>query len=114
MLALQVFFLRVERDLIVGVALGFHFFTLLLPGNDDIASVSANIDDGAKVARGGVVEVASPPLVHLNRAVPTFGALRIDEFTAFLLDVICIFYLELSRNSIPIVTSTPSSSRSRR
>jgi hypothetical protein len=26
-----------------------HFFTLLLPGNDDITSVPANVDDGAKV-----------------------------------------------------------------
>jgi hypothetical protein len=29
----------VERELIVGGAVGFHFFTLLLPGIDDIAGV---------------------------------------------------------------------------
>jgi hypothetical protein len=28
----------VERELIVGGAVGFHFFMLLLPGNDDTAS----------------------------------------------------------------------------
>jgi hypothetical protein len=83
----------VERELIVGGAVGFHFFTLLLRGNDDIAGVPASIDDGAKVARGGVMEVSAPLLVHLNRAVPAFGTLRIDEPMAFLLDVICVFYL---------------------
>jgi hypothetical protein len=45
----------VERELIVGGAVGFHFFTLLLPSNDDIAGVPPSVDDGAKVARGGVV-----------------------------------------------------------
>jgi hypothetical protein len=46
---------------------------------------------------GGVVEVASPspPLVHLSRVVPVFGALLIDELMAFLPDVICIFYLDV-------------------
>jgi hypothetical protein len=34
-------------------------------------------------------------LVRLGRAVPVFGMLRIDETTAFLLDVIYIFYLEV-------------------
>jgi hypothetical protein len=74
----------------MGGAVGFHFFALLLPANDDIASVPANIDDGVKVARGGVVEVAC------------IDELRIDELTVFLLDV------------ISIVTSTHSSSGSRR
>jgi hypothetical protein len=27
--------------------------------------------------------------------VPAFNALRIDELTAFLLDVICLFYLDV-------------------
>jgi hypothetical protein len=31
-----------------------------LPGNDDIVGVPARVDDGAKVAHGGVVEVAAP------------------------------------------------------
>jgi hypothetical protein len=44
---------------------------------------------------GGVVEVASPPLVHLTRVGPAFGALHVDELTTFLLDVICIFYLDV-------------------
>jgi hypothetical protein len=85
----------VERDLILGGVVGFHFFALLLPGNDDIASVPTNIDDGAKVARGGVVEVAFPPLVRLYLTVPAFGVLRIDELMAFIVDVICIFYLDV-------------------
>jgi hypothetical protein len=79
----------------VGGAVGFHFFVLLLPGNDDIAGVPANVDDGTKIARVGIVEVATPLLVHLDRAVPALGALRIDEPTAFLLDVICVFYLDV-------------------
>jgi hypothetical protein len=47
----------VGRELIAGGAVGFHFFTLLLPGNDDIAGIPASVDDGVKVARGGVVKV---------------------------------------------------------
>jgi hypothetical protein len=85
----------VKRDLIVGGPVGCHFFTLLVPSNDDIASVPANVDDGMKVTYGGVVEVAAPLLVHLDHVVPAFGTLRIDEFTVFLLDVICIFYLDV-------------------
>jgi hypothetical protein len=85
----------VERNLIVGGAVGFHFFALLLPSNDVIASVPANVDDGAKVAHGGVVEVAAPLLVCLDHVVLAFGALRIDELTTFPLDVICIFYLDV-------------------
>jgi hypothetical protein len=104
----------VERDMTVGGAIGLHLIALLLPGDGDIAGIPTGIDDGAEVTCRGVVEVASPPLVRLDCAVPAFSKLRIDEFTMFLLDVICIFYLVLSRNSIPIVTSTSSSSGSRR
>jgi hypothetical protein len=50
----------VERELIVGGVVDFHFFALLLPGNDDIAGVLASVDDSAEVACGGVVEVAAP------------------------------------------------------
>ncbi|RLM84726.1 hypothetical protein C2845_PM04G11550 [Panicum miliaceum] len=85
----------VERELIVGWAVGFRFFTLLLPSNDDIAGVPTSVDDGAKVARGGVTEVAAPLLVRLDCTAPALGALRIDEPTAFLLDVICVFYLDV-------------------
>jgi hypothetical protein len=85
----------VERQLIVGGVVGFHFFMLLLPGNDDIAGVPTSVDDSVKVARGGDVEVAAPLLVHLNHTVPTLGTLRINEPTMFLLDVICIFYLDV-------------------
>jgi hypothetical protein len=34
------------RELIVGGAIGFHFFTLLLPGNDDVAGIPSSVDDG--------------------------------------------------------------------
>jgi hypothetical protein len=44
----------------VGGAVGFHFFTLLPPGNDNITGVRASVDGGMKVARGGVLEVAAP------------------------------------------------------
>jgi hypothetical protein len=83
----------IERELIAGGAVGFHFFTLLLPGNDDMVGVSGSIDDGTKVAHGGVVEVNAPLLVRLDCAVPVLGALCIDEIAAFLLDVICVFHL---------------------
>ncbi|RLM64679.1 hypothetical protein C2845_PM16G02110 [Panicum miliaceum] len=84
----------VERELIAGGAVGFHFFALLLPGNDDIAGVPTSVDDGAKVARGGVMEVAAPLLIRLDRAMLALGALCIDEPTVFLLDVICVFCLD--------------------
>jgi hypothetical protein len=83
----------VERVLIAGGAVGFHFFTLLLPGSDDIAGVPASIDDGTKVTRGGVVEVTAPLPVLLDCTAPVLGVLRIDEPTAFLLDVIYVFCL---------------------
>jgi hypothetical protein len=57
----------VERDLIVGGAVGFHFFMLLLLGNDDIVSVPASVDDSPEIARGGVIEVAFPPPTGLSR-----------------------------------------------
>jgi hypothetical protein len=75
--------------------IGYHFFTLLLPGNDDIAGILASVDDGTKVTHGGVVEVTAPMLVRLDGAVPAFAALRIDEPLVFLLDVICIFHLDV-------------------
>jgi hypothetical protein len=68
---------------------------LLLRGNDDIAGISASVDDGTKVARGGVVEVTAPLLVCLDGAVPALSALRIDEPAVFLLDVICVFHLDV-------------------
>jgi hypothetical protein len=60
-----------------------------------ILRVPVGVADGAKVARGGVVEVAAPLLVHLDGAMPALGALRIDEPTVFLLDIICVFYLDV-------------------
>jgi hypothetical protein len=104
----------VERELTVDRAVGFHFFTLLLPGNDDIADVQASVDDSAVVACGGVVEVAAPRLVRLDCVVASLGVLRIDEPTTFLLDVIYIFYLDVVWELIPIIASTSSSSGSRK
>jgi hypothetical protein len=65
-----------------------------LPGDDDIAGIPATIDDGAEVAHGTIIEVALPPLVLLNHAVPTFCALCVPELAVFLLDVVFIFYLD--------------------
>jgi hypothetical protein len=42
-----------------------------------------------------VVEDTASLLVRLDDAVPALGALRIDEPTAFLLDVSCIFHLDV-------------------
>jgi hypothetical protein len=54
---------------LIGKAVGFHINVLLLPGDDDIASVPANVDDIAKIGRGEVIEVAKPML--LQCALPT-------------------------------------------
>jgi hypothetical protein len=89
------FLQAVERELIAAGAVGFHFFAFLLLGSDDIASVPASVDDGMKVARGGVVEVTAPLLVRLDRAVPALGALHIDEPAVLLLDVICVCHLHV-------------------
>jgi hypothetical protein len=85
----------VERGLIAGGAVGFHFFALLLPSNDDIACVPASIDDGTKFSCGGVVEVTAPLLVRRDGAVPVLGVLRIDEPAVFLFYVICVFHLDV-------------------
>jgi hypothetical protein len=99
--------------LVAGGAVGFHFFALLPSGNDDIAGVPTSVDDGSKVTCGEVVEVTASLLVHLDGTVPTLGALRIDEPAMFLLDVKSST-LMLDEDSLSIVTSTSSSSGSRR
>jgi hypothetical protein len=81
------------RVLVAGGAVGFHFFTLLLLDNDDIAGVPASVDDGSKITRGEVVEVTVSLLVRLDGAVPALSMLRIDEPMAFLLDIICVIHL---------------------
>jgi hypothetical protein len=78
----------------VGGAVGFHFFMLLPPDDDDIAGVPTSIDDGTKVARGVVVEVTAPLLGRLDGVVPTLGTLRINEPAAFLMDIICVVHLD--------------------
>jgi hypothetical protein len=85
----------VERVLMAGGAVGFHFFALLSPGNDDIACVLASVNDVSKVTHGEVVEVTTSLLVHLDGTVPALGALRIDEPAAFLLDVIIVVHLDV-------------------
>jgi hypothetical protein len=62
----------VERDMIVGGAVGLHLIALLLRGDDDVVGVPADIDDSAEVTCGKVVEVALPLLVLLDYAVPVF------------------------------------------
>jgi hypothetical protein len=81
--------------MIVGGAIGLHLVALLLPGDDDVAGIPAGVDDSVEVTCEGVVEVAAPLLVCLDCAVPAFGTLHVDEFMMFLLDVLCIFYLDV-------------------
>jgi hypothetical protein len=54
------------RVLVACSAVGFHFFTLLPPGNNDIAGVPASVDDGSTITRGEVVEVMASLLVVLT------------------------------------------------
>jgi hypothetical protein len=61
--------------MLVGGVVGFHLVALLLPDDDDVVGVLANVDDGVEVARGTAVEVALPSLVLLDYAVPAFSAL---------------------------------------
>jgi hypothetical protein len=78
----------------VGWVVGFHFDVFLLPGDDDVASVSANVDDIAEIGCGGVVKVARLMLLLLLRyALPAFGVFGIPEPAAFFLNAIFIFYL---------------------
>jgi hypothetical protein len=81
--------------LVAGGAVGFYFFALLPSGNDDIVGVPASVDDGLKVTNGEVMEVTASLLVRLDGAVPTLGALRIDEPAMFLLDVIYVVHLDV-------------------
>jgi hypothetical protein len=91
-----------------------HFFALLLPGNDDIAGILASVNDGAEVACGGVVEVAAPLLVRLDRAVTVLGTLRIAEPTSSFWMSSASSTMTLFEDSLSIVASTSSSSGSRR
>jgi hypothetical protein len=93
---------------------GFHFFALLLPGNDDIVGIPASIDDGLKVTRGEVMEVTAPLLVSLDGAVPALGALRIDEPWRSFLILSASSTLMLDEDSLSIVLSTSLLSGSRR
>jgi hypothetical protein len=77
---------------VIGGAVDFHFDMLLLPGDNDVASVPANIDSIAVVGHGEVVKVARLLLV-LCYALAAFGAFDISEPAAFSLNVIFIFYL---------------------
>jgi hypothetical protein len=53
------------RDVVVGGIVGFYLDTLLLLGDDDIASVQADVDDVAEISRGEVVEVVGLVLLSL-------------------------------------------------
>jgi hypothetical protein len=78
---------------VIDGAVGFHFDVLLLPGNDDVASVPADVDDIAEIDRREVVEVARLMLLLLYRTLPAFGAFGIPEPTTFLLNIVPLFYL---------------------
>lgn len=74
--------------IVVGGAVGFHLVVLLLPSDDNIAGIPADINDGAEVVRGVAVEVALPALVLLDYTVLAFSTLCIPELAVVLLDVI--------------------------
>jgi hypothetical protein len=46
------------RNVVIVRAIGFHVDLLLLPGNDDIASIPANVDDIVEIGRREFVDVA--------------------------------------------------------
>jgi hypothetical protein len=76
----------VEGDMIVGGAVGFHLIALLLPGDDDIASVPAG------------VEVARLMLVLFWYVLLACGTLGVPELMSLFLDVIFIFDLHGSHS----------------
>jgi hypothetical protein len=84
--------------MIVGGAVGLHLIALLLPGNDDVVGVPADIDDNAEVACGAVVEVARLMLVLYWYVPPTCGMLGVPKLMPLFLDVIFIFDLRGSHS----------------
>jgi hypothetical protein len=58
----------------------------LLPGNDDVAGVPANIDNIPEIGRGEVVEFAW--LMLLQRALLILAAFGILEPAVFFLDIV--------------------------
>jgi hypothetical protein len=63
------------RDVVIGGTISFYLDTLLLPGDDDIASVPADVEDVAEVGRGDVIEVARLVLLSLHRVFAALGTL---------------------------------------
>jgi hypothetical protein len=84
--------------MIVGGAVGLHLVVLLLPGDDDVAGVSAIVDDSVEVACGAVIEVARLMLVLFWYALPARDTLGIPELMSLFLDVIFIFDLHGSHS----------------
>jgi hypothetical protein len=62
-------------------------------GDDDIASVPAEVDVVAEVGHGEVLEVAGLVLLSLHRVFSTLGTFGVYEPTSFSLNVVFIFYL---------------------
>jgi hypothetical protein len=81
------------RDVVIGGTVSFYLDTLLLPGDDDIASVPADVDDVVEVSRGEVVEVAGLVLLPLHRVFSMLGTFGVSEPALFSLNAIFIFYL---------------------
>jgi hypothetical protein len=77
----------------IGGTVSFYLNTLLLPGDDDIASVSADVDDVAEVCRGEVVEVTDLVLLSLHHVFSMLGTFGVSKPVSFSLNVIFIFYL---------------------
>lgn len=87
-LALASSFEVVEGNLVMGGVVGFDFFALLSPSDDDIASIPANVDDCLKIASGRIMEVTASLMVHLRCATPTLGMLCIVDLALLLLGAI--------------------------
>jgi hypothetical protein len=81
------------RDVVVGGTVGFYLDTLLLPGDNDIASVPADVDDVAEIGHEEVVEVVGLVLSSLHRVFSALGTFGVSEPASFSLNVVFIFYL---------------------
>jgi hypothetical protein len=66
---------------------------LLLPGNDDIASIPADVDDVVEIGHRKIVEIAKRRLLLLRDALPSFCALGVLEPTTLPLGIVLIFCL---------------------
>jgi hypothetical protein len=75
---------------LIGGIVGFYLDTLLLPGDDDIAGVLADVGDVAEICRGEVVEVAGLVLLSLHRVFYALGTFGVSGPASFSLNVVFI------------------------